>query len=115
MWQRIAFVRHQLQRLVEDGGRAADTRELAQQTLEAEQIKFDLGTSTLRFVLEEQRNVAQAETAELQSLVNFTKALVDLDKAMGLTLKRNNIDIEKALQPPPPSVASVTPVGRGAN
>jgi outer membrane protein TolC len=73
------------------------TRELSLQTLDAEQTKFSLGTSTLRFVLEEQRNVAQAETNELQSVVNFTKSLVDLDRAMGMTLLRNNIEIEKTL------------------
>jgi outer membrane protein len=78
---------------------AKTTRELAAQKLEAEQTKFNLGTSTLRFVLEEQRNVAQAETNEVQSIVNFTKSLVDLDKAMGMTLRRNNIEIEKTLNP----------------
>ncbi len=75
------------------------TRQLALQRMEAEQTKFGLGTSTLRFVLEEQRNVAQAETNELQSIVNFTKSLVDLDKAMGMSLKKNNIEIDKALNP----------------
>jgi outer membrane protein TolC len=88
------------------------TRQLAEQQAEAEQTKFDLGTSTLRFVLEEQRNLAQAQTAELQSLVNFTKAIVDLDKSMGLTLKRNNIEIDKTLQSP---VASTTPASRNGN
>src|SRR5688572_10972562 len=73
-------------------------RELAQEQVEAEQTKFNLGTSTLRFVLEEQRNLAQAETTEVQSLVTFNKALVDLDKAMGLTLMKNNIQIDKAIQ-----------------
>src|SRR5262249_30988243 len=60
---------------------AKTTRELAQQKMEAEQTKFGLGPSTLRFVLEEQRNVAQAEANELQAVVNFTKSLVDLDRA----------------------------------
>jgi len=78
---------------------AKTTRELAAQKLDAEQTKFNLGTSTLRFVLEEQRNVAQAETNEVQSIVNFTKSLVDLDKAMGMTLRRNNIEIDKTLNP----------------
>jgi outer membrane protein TolC len=77
------------------------SRQLAQQRHEAEQTKFNLGTSTLRFVLEEQRNVAQAETNELQTLVNFTKSLVDLDRAMGMTLRRNNVQIDKALAPAP--------------
>jgi outer membrane protein TolC len=82
-------------------------RELAQDQAQAERTKYNVGASTLRFVLDEQRNMAQAETAELQSLVSFNKALVDLDKAMGLTLIKNNIEIDKALQASLP-VASVS-------
>jgi len=78
---------------------AATARELAERRLDAEQKKFDLGASTIRFVLEEQRNVAQAQTDELQALVNYTKALVDLDHATGMALKKNNIEIEKTLNP----------------
>jgi outer membrane protein len=74
--------------------------ELARLRLDAEQTKFNLGTSTLRFVLEEQRNVSQAETSELQTRINLTKSLIDLEKAMGMTLRNNNIEIEKALQSP---------------
>jgi len=65
--------------------------------LEAEQEKFNLGTSTIRFVLDEQNNVLQAETNELQTVVNFTKSLVDLDRSMGMTLRKNNIELEKTL------------------
>jgi outer membrane protein TolC len=72
-------------------------RELAQRKLEAEQEKFNLGTSTIRFVLDEQNNVLQAETNELQTVVNFTKSLVDLDRSMGMTLRKNNIELEKTL------------------
>jgi outer membrane protein TolC len=77
---------------------ARETLNLAQMTLEAEQEKFNLGTSILKFVLEDQRDAATDQTAELQAEVNYTKALVDLDRAMGLTLKRNNIELDKALQ-----------------
>ena len=76
---------------------AQKARELSERRLEAEQKKFDLGASTIRFVLEEQRNVAQAQTNEIAALVNYTKALVDLDRVMGVTLKKNNIQIEKTL------------------
>jgi len=76
---------------------ATKASELSERRLEAEQKKFDLGASTIRFVLEEQRNVAQAQTDELQAIVNYTKALVDIDRAMGMTLKKNNIEIEKTL------------------
>ena len=72
-------------------------RELAERRLDAEQKKFDLGASTIRFVLQEQTNVAQAQTDELQAIVNYTKSLVDLNHAMGMTLKKNNIEIEKTL------------------
>jgi len=71
--------------------------ELAQRKMEAEKEKFDLGTSTIRFVLDEQNNVAQAASNELQTVVNFTKSLVDLDHAMGMTLKKNHIEFEKTL------------------
>jgi len=76
---------------------ATKARELAERRLDAEQKKFDLGASTIRFVLEEQRNLAQAQTDEIQSLVNYTKSLVDFDRATGMTLKKNNIDIDKTL------------------
>ena len=76
---------------------AQTARELSERRLEAEQKKFDLGASTIRFVLEEQRNVAQAQTDELQSLVNYTKSLVDFDRSVGMTLKKNSIEIEKTL------------------
>ena len=76
---------------------AAKARELAERRLDAEQKKFDLGASTIRFVLEEQRNVTQAQTNEIAALVNYTKALIDYNRAMGMTLKKNNIEIEKTL------------------
>jgi outer membrane protein len=72
-------------------------RELAERRLDAEQKKFDLGASTIRFVLQEQTNVAQAQTDELQAIVNYTKSLADYNRAIGMTLKRNNIEIEKTL------------------
>ncbi len=78
---------------------AAKARELAERRLDAENKKFELGASTIRFVLEEQRNVTEAQTKEISSLVNYTKALVDLDRAMGLSLKKNNIEVEKSLNP----------------
>jgi outer membrane protein len=75
---------------------AQKSRELAERNLEAEQKKFQLGTSTIRFVLEEQRNLAVAQSNEVRALVDFTKAKNDLDKAMGKTLEVQNIRIEDA-------------------
>src|SRR5438093_10678058 len=76
---------------------ARTARELAARRLDAEQKKFELGTSTVRFVLEEQRNVAQAETNEVQALINYTKSLIAYDRALGNTFQRNNIELQKQL------------------
>jgi outer membrane protein len=72
--------------------------ELANLQLQAEQKKFQLGTSQLRFVLEEQRTVSLAQTDQIQALVNYAKSLVDYDRAVGRTLRKNNIEIEKQMQ-----------------
>jgi outer membrane protein TolC len=74
--------------------------ELANLQLEAEQKKFQLGTSQLRFVLQEQRNVTDAEETQILALVSYAKALVDYDKAVGRTLRKNNVDIEKVAETP---------------
>jgi outer membrane protein TolC len=77
---------------------AQRSRELAEQQLSAEERKFKLGASTVRFVLEEQRNVTQMQTNEIAALINYTKALVDYDRAIGMTLSKHNVTIEKTLQ-----------------
>ena len=70
-------------------------RELAERKLDFEQRKFDLGAQTIRFVLEEQRNVTQAQTDEVAALVAYAKYLVDYNHAIGMILRRNNVVLEK--------------------
>jgi outer membrane protein len=72
--------------------------ELATMQLEAEQKKFQLGTSQLRFVLQEQQNVTLAQTSQVQALVNYARSLVEYDRAVGRTLRKNNIEIDGQLQ-----------------
>jgi outer membrane protein TolC len=76
---------------------ARKARELQERTLDAEQKKFQLGTSTIRFVLEEQRNLALLQSNEIRAMVDFTKAKNTLDVAMGRTLETHKIKIEDAL------------------
>jgi outer membrane protein TolC len=92
---RNAYTQIDLERARVETARTA--RELTARKLDAEQTKFDLGASTVRFVLEEQRNLAQAETNEIQARVNYTKALVAYDRAIGNTLARNNIELSNEL------------------
>ena len=77
---------------------ASKAKELAERQLVAEQKKFELGSGQIRFVLQEQQNVTAAQTSEIAALVNYTKALVDFDRAIGRTLRRNNIEIDKDLK-----------------
>ena len=71
---------------------------MAHRQLEAEQKKFQLGTSQLRFVLEEQQRVTAAQTSQIQALVNYAKSLVAYDRAVGRTLRKNNVEIDKQMQ-----------------
>ena len=48
-------------------------------------------------MLEEQRNLEQMQTNEISAKVNYAKALVDYDRALGITLKKNNVTIDRAL------------------
>ncbi len=75
------------------------SRELAERRLDAENRKFELGASSIRFVLDEQQNLTQAETTEIQALVAYVKAVVAYDDAIGRTLERNNVQIQEQSQP----------------
>jgi outer membrane protein TolC len=66
-------------------------RELAEKKLEAEQEKFRVGKSTNFFLLQYQRDVADARTAELRSTVDYILSVARLDRAMGTTLETKNI------------------------
>ena len=56
-------------------------RELAQQQLNAENSKFAVGMSTNYFVVQAQNQLATAQNNELQAVLNYRKALVELDRA----------------------------------
>jgi outer membrane protein TolC len=68
-------------------------RELAQKTLEAEQSKFEVGMSTNYNVILAQRDLATAQSNELQSVLNYRKALVELERVQSTTLSSLNITV----------------------
>ena len=78
---------------------ASVSRELAERRLDAENRKFELGASSIRFVLDEQQNLTQAETTEIRALVAYVKAVVAYDNAIGRSLERNNIQIQEPNEP----------------
>ena len=69
---------------------------LANQTLDAEQKKYALGTSTSYNVLQAQRDLAQAESNLVTARAAYEKSRVELDRATGLTLTRLGIEIAEA-------------------
>jgi outer membrane protein TolC len=75
---------------------AVATRSLAQQTLEAEQNRFRFGESTIASVVQAERDLAGDQSAEVQSMANYTHAKIGFDEAVGQTLDVNNISMEEA-------------------
>ncbi len=75
---------------------ASKTRDLDQQTLDAEQKKYQLGASTLFNIVSDQNTVAAAASAEVRAHVNLAEAKVNFDRAMGRTLDVYNITIANA-------------------
>jgi outer membrane protein len=59
---------------------ALASRDLAQQRLDAEQSKFEVGISTNFFVVQAQRDLADAQNTELKALLDYRKALVDYQR-----------------------------------
>jgi outer membrane protein len=75
---------------------AQKSRELADRTLDAEQKKYQLGASTIFFVIQAQRDLAAAQSTEVSALVSLTKSKVDFERALGRTLDVNNISMADA-------------------
>jgi outer membrane protein len=75
---------------------AQKTRDLDQQTLDAEEKKLKLGASTIFNVVTDQTTLASAASAEVRALANLVEAEVNLDAAMATTLDTNHITIASA-------------------
>jgi outer membrane protein len=75
---------------------AVKTRDLDQQTLDAEQKKYQVGASTLFNIVSDQNILAAAESAEVRARVNLMEGKVNFDRAMARTLEVYNITIADA-------------------
>jgi outer membrane protein len=72
---------------------ATKARELQQQTFDAEQKKYQLGASTVYNVILTQRDLINAQGAELRALANLAEAKANYERALGRTLEVNNVTI----------------------
>jgi outer membrane protein len=86
--------------------------ELGKQSLDAEQKKYALGASTSTLVLQNDRDLTQAQSNLVTAMSNYEKSRVELDRTIGATLDRLGIlmsDAERGQVTKMPSVPHVAP------
>jgi outer membrane protein TolC len=71
--------------------------ERSRQTLDAEQRKLRAGTSTSYRVIQVQRDLLEAQLAEVQAKAAYAKARLAMDLSTGTLLDRRGIDLDRAL------------------
>ncbi len=99
---------------------AVATRALSEQSLDAEEKRFNYGVGSVALVIAAQQQLASDQDAEVQSMANYTHAKIAFDDAMGLTLEVNHVDMQEAANGHvqressiPPNVPGVPQIGPG--
>jgi outer membrane protein TolC len=77
---------------------AVATRVLAEQSLDAEQKRFQYGVGSVALVIAAQQELANDQDGEVQAMANYTHAKIGFDTAMGRTLEVNHVSMEEALR-----------------
>ena len=75
---------------------AKATVDYAQQSLDAEQKKYQFGTSTTTAVLQTRSALATAESTLMSAMAAYEKSRVELERAVGSLLDNNGISIDDA-------------------
>jgi outer membrane protein TolC len=68
----------------------------ARQSLDAEQKKYQFGTSTTTAVLQTRSALATAESTLMSAMAAYEKSRVELDRAVGTLLDHNGISVDDA-------------------
>jgi outer membrane protein len=76
---------------------AKEARTLSQETFEGDKKKYDLGATTSYQVVQDQRDLASAQSSEVQAMANYTHARIQFDQATGATMDINHISVAEAL------------------
>jgi outer membrane protein TolC len=71
-----------------------DAREYADQALQAEQKKLQVGTSTSFIVLQLQSNLTAARSAEIRALANYNEDLAQLAQFEGTILEKHHLTVK---------------------
>jgi outer membrane protein TolC len=78
---------------------AVATRQLAEQSLKAEQDKFKYGATgtDVTTVIQAQKDLVNDQTLEAQAMANYTHARINFDQAVGRTLDVNHVSMDEAM------------------
>ena len=76
---------------------AVKARVLSEQTLAGDQRRYQLGSAVVYQVVTDQRDLATAQSTEVESMANYTHARIALDQALGTTLEVNHVSVGEAL------------------
>jgi len=76
---------------------AKEARVLSQETFDGDKKKYDLGATTSYQVVQDQRDLASAQSSEVQAMANYTHARIQFDQALGTTMDVNNISVAEAM------------------
>jgi outer membrane protein TolC len=76
---------------------AVQGRILSQQTFDGDKRKYDLGASTPYQVVQDQRDLASAQSSEAQAMANYSHARIQLEQALGTTQEVNHISLDEAM------------------
>lgn len=74
---------------------AVSARELQEQLLQAEQDKFNFGSSSIDNLVLAQRALVAAQSAEVAARGSYAHARVSLDQSLGTTLEVNHLTLEE--------------------
>ncbi|HLW79988.1 MAG TPA: TolC family protein, partial [Terriglobia bacterium] len=85
---------HQLEQAKLSLEAAKVARDLARQTLESEQRKYDLGAGQIFLVLEAQTELTQAEVGLVQAEISYQLSLTSVDHSTGTLLERHRVEIK---------------------
>jgi outer membrane protein TolC len=77
---------------------ALQTQALQQESLEAEQAKFEVGASTSFFIIQYQSFLAQARSTVVVAKSAYLKARAALERALGSILADNNVELGPAMR-----------------
>jgi outer membrane protein TolC len=77
---------------------AVQARKYQQESLEAEQMKYEVGASTAFFVIQYESLLAQAKSTEVAAKSAYVKARAALERATGSILEAHQISLEAGIK-----------------